>query len=73
MDGAPLDPGFQPAFLQCRGEAAQSAANSPAPVIPNMYTVMAAQQQRNETLVMVLTGCMSKRGYVLVDAKRPNP
>jgi hypothetical protein len=69
MDGGPLDAGFQPAFLQCRGEAAQAAANSPAPVIPNMYAVMAAQQQRNETLALVMTGCMSKRGYVLVEAR----
>jgi hypothetical protein len=36
-----------------------------------MYTVMAAQQQRNETLALVLTGCMARQGYVLVEAKRP--
>jgi hypothetical protein len=68
MDGTPLDSGFQTAHIQCRGEAAQAAANSPAPVIPNMYAIALAQRQRNDTLDAVTQACMAKRGYVFVQA-----
>jgi hypothetical protein len=59
------------AMVQCRSEAAQAAAGSPAPLIPSMYSIVAAKQQRDETLDAVMQGCMSKRGYASVVAAPP--
>lgn len=67
-DGGPPDAAFQPAYTQCRGEAAQAAAGSPAPAIPSTYGIVAAHRQREETLDAVMQGCMSKRGYVWTPA-----
>ena len=66
MDGKAEDGSFQTAHVQCRGEAAQAAANSPAPVIPHVYALAAAKRQRDDTLDAVMEACMSKRGYALV-------
>jgi hypothetical protein len=68
IDGRPMDETLHTAMVQCRSEAAQAAAGSPAPVIPSMYGIVAAKQQRDETLDAVMQGCMSKRGYAWVVA-----
>jgi len=61
-DGRPVEPmAFQRSFLECRGQAAAAATNSPTPKL-----LGAATGQRNETVNAVLSGCMSQRGYVLV-------
>ena len=67
IDGQPASqPDVEQSILQCRGQAAASAANTPQAAYPNIYMMAAAQNQRNETLAMVMQGCMSQRGYVLV-------
>jgi hypothetical protein len=48
---------------------AQAAAASPAPVIPHVYALAIAKQQREETLDAVMQACMSKCGYLWVMAK----
>jgi hypothetical protein len=72
MDGKAEDGSFQAAHIECRGEAAQTAANSPAPVIPHVYALAAAKRQRDETLDAVMQACMSKRGYVLAPVPNGN-
>jgi hypothetical protein len=67
VNGWPVNPAeYQKAFVECRGDAAAVAANSPQPAVPNIYLLAAAQGQRNQTLDAVMQGCMSKRGYVFV-------
>ena len=65
IDGHQIDDGVQRAVVECRGEAAQAAAGSPAPAFPSTYAIVAAHNQRQDTLDAVMQGCMSKRGYVL--------
>jgi len=68
MGGGPLGPEFDIAVVQCKGEAAQAAAGSPGPAFPSTYAIVAAHNQRQETLDAVMQGCMSKRGYAWVRA-----
>jgi hypothetical protein len=71
VDGSPKrDPAeLHKAVTECRGDAAQAAAASPAPAIPSTYAIVAARNQREETLDAVMQGCMSKRGWALVPAR----
>jgi hypothetical protein len=63
VDGGRLDARFGADETQCRGEAAQAAAASPGPAYPSTYSIIAAHNQRENTLDAVMQGCMSKRGY----------
>jgi hypothetical protein len=69
MDGQPVDPvAFQPAYLQCRGDAYAAATNAPAAAMPNIYLLAAAEGNRDQTREAVMQGCMSKSGYVFAPA-----
>lgn len=71
IDGRPVDGAINQATVECRGEAAQAAAASPAPMIPSTYAIVAAHNQRQDTLDAVMQGCMSKRGYAWVATAKP--
>jgi hypothetical protein len=64
MDGKPTDAGLRSAQMQCSGEAARAATNSPAPDEPSIYALAIDQKQRSEARDAVMRSCMSKLGYV---------
>ena len=70
IDWRPVDGKINQAIVECRGEAAQAAAGSPSPAIPSTYAIVAAHNQRQDTLDAVMQGCMSKRGYAWVPAAK---
>jgi hypothetical protein len=68
VDNRPDSGQINTAIVQCKGEAAQAAAGTPGPAFPSTYAIVAAHNQRQDTLDMVMQACMSKRGYAWVQA-----